>query len=44
MINAYLVEQPGEVTIVYAGLPVYYGDIERQLAAMGRAPADARWS
>ena len=42
MINAYLVEQAGEVTIIDAGLPGYYGDIDRELAAMGRAPADVR--
>ena len=42
MINAYLVEQAGEVTIIDAGMPGYYGDIDRELAAMGRAPADVR--
>ena len=42
MINAYLVEQAGEVTIIDAGLPGYYGDIDGELAAMGRAPADVR--
>ena len=42
MINAYLVEQAGEVTIIDAGLPGYYGEIDRELAAMGRAPADVR--
>jgi len=34
MINAYLVKQAGEVTIIDAGLPGYYGDIDRELAAM----------
>jgi len=42
MINAYLVEQAGEVTIVDAGVPGYYHDIDRELAAMGRTPADVR--
>jgi glyoxylase-like metal-dependent hydrolase (beta-lactamase superfamily II) len=42
MINAYLVEQAGEVTIVDAGVPGLYKDIDRELAAMGRAPADVR--
>ena len=42
MINAYLVEEAGEVTIIDAGLSGYYGDIDRELAAMGRAPADVR--
>jgi len=42
MINAYLAEQGGEVTIIDAGLPGYYKDIDRELAAMGRTPADVR--
>ena len=42
MINAYLVEQAGEVTIIDAGVPGYYSDIDRELAAMGRTPADVR--
>jgi glyoxylase-like metal-dependent hydrolase (beta-lactamase superfamily II) len=42
MINAYLVEQAGEVTIVDAGVPGYYKAIDGELAAMGRAPADVR--
>jgi glyoxylase-like metal-dependent hydrolase (beta-lactamase superfamily II) len=42
MINAYLVEQAGEVTIIDAGVPGYYKDIDRELAAMGREPADVR--
>jgi glyoxylase-like metal-dependent hydrolase (beta-lactamase superfamily II) len=42
MINAYLVEQAGEVTIIDAGLPGYYKDLTAELAAMGRTPADVR--
>ncbi len=42
MINAYLVEQAGEVTMIDAGVPGYYKDIDRELAAMGRMPADVR--
>jgi glyoxylase-like metal-dependent hydrolase (beta-lactamase superfamily II) len=42
MVNAYLVEQAGEVTIVDAGVPGYYKDIDQELAAMGRAPGDVR--
>src|SRR5215469_5522539 len=42
MINAYLVEQDGEVTIVDAGVPGFYKDIDRELATMGRTPADVR--
>lgn len=40
MINSYLIEQAGEVTIVDAGVPGYYNDITRELAAVGRTPAD----
>ena len=41
-INAYLVEQAGEVTIIDAGVSGFYQDIDRELAAMGRTPADVR--
>ena len=42
MINAYLIEQAGEVTIIDAGVSGFYKDINRELAAMGRTPADVR--
>jgi glyoxylase-like metal-dependent hydrolase (beta-lactamase superfamily II) len=42
MISAYLVEQGGEVTIIDAGVPGYYADLDRELAALGRTPADVR--
>ena len=42
MINAYLVEQAGEVTIIEAGVSGFYTGITRELAAMGRTQADAR--
>lgn len=42
MVNSYLVEEAGEVTIIDAGLPGYYRDIPRELAAMGRTVADVR--
>jgi glyoxylase-like metal-dependent hydrolase (beta-lactamase superfamily II) len=41
-VNAYLLEEAGEVTIIDAGLPGYYRDIPRELAAMGRTVADVR--
>lgn len=41
-INAYVVEEAGEVTIVDAAVPGYYDDIPRELAAMGRSIADVR--
>lgn len=42
MINSYLVEEAGAVTIVDAGVPGYWGDLPRELMAMGRTLADVR--
>lgn len=42
IINAYLVAEGGEVTIVDAGLSGYYTDIVAELGAMGRTIADVR--
>ena len=42
IINAYMVEDAGAVTIIDAGVPGYYDDIPRELAAMGRSIADVR--
>jgi glyoxylase-like metal-dependent hydrolase (beta-lactamase superfamily II) len=42
IVNSYLLEDAGEVTIIDAGLPGYYRDIPRELAAMGRTVADVR--
>jgi glyoxylase-like metal-dependent hydrolase (beta-lactamase superfamily II) len=42
VVNAYLVEEAGEVTIIDAGVPGYYTDIPRELAAMGRGIDDVR--
>jgi glyoxylase-like metal-dependent hydrolase (beta-lactamase superfamily II) len=42
IVNAYLVEEAGEVTIIDAGVPGYYGDILRELAGMGRSIGDVR--
>ena len=42
MVNSYLLEDAGEVTIIDAGLPGHYRDIPRELAAMGRTVADVR--
>jgi len=41
-INAYLLEDAGEVTIVDAGMPGFYGQIPDELTAMGRTVADVR--
>jgi glyoxylase-like metal-dependent hydrolase (beta-lactamase superfamily II) len=42
IVNSYLLEDAGEVTIIDAGLPGFYRDIPRELAAMGRTVADVR--
>jgi glyoxylase-like metal-dependent hydrolase (beta-lactamase superfamily II) len=42
LVNSYLVEDGGGVTIVDAGAPSYWGDLPRELAAMGRTLADVR--
>jgi glyoxylase-like metal-dependent hydrolase (beta-lactamase superfamily II) len=42
MVNSYLLEEAGQVTIIDAGLPGYYRDIPRELTAMGRTVADVR--
>jgi glyoxylase-like metal-dependent hydrolase (beta-lactamase superfamily II) len=42
IINSYLLEQAGEVTIIDAGAPGYYKDIAGELSATGRTLADVR--
>lgn len=42
IINAYLIEVAGEVTIIDAGVPGYYSDIPHELAAMDRVVEDVR--
>jgi glyoxylase-like metal-dependent hydrolase (beta-lactamase superfamily II) len=42
IINAYLVEEANEVTIVDAGVSGLYRDLPRELASMGRSIADVR--
>jgi glyoxylase-like metal-dependent hydrolase (beta-lactamase superfamily II) len=42
IINSYLLEDAGEVTIIDAGLSGFYRDIAHELASMGRTPADVR--
>ena len=41
-VNSYLIDSGGEVTIIDAAMPGYYGDIPRELAAMGRTIEDVR--
>ncbi len=40
--NVYLIEEAGAITIVDAGLPGYFGDLEAELTAMGRSLEDVR--
>ena len=42
LVNAYLIEENGEVTIIDAGLPGYWRDLPAELAAMGGSLADVR--
>lgn len=41
-VNAYLLEEAGEVTIIDAAMPGYYDAIPTELAAMGRSIGDVR--
>ena len=42
LVNVYLLEEAGAVTIVDAGAPGYWKDVHAELAAMGRTPDDVR--
>jgi glyoxylase-like metal-dependent hydrolase (beta-lactamase superfamily II) len=42
LVNVYLVEDAGSVTIVDTGAPAYFGQLSVELAAMGRTLADVR--
>ena len=42
IVNSYLLEEAGEVTIIDAGVPGYYRDLAGELAAMGRTVGDIR--
>ena len=42
LVNSYLVEDGGSVTIIDAGLPGYWRDLPTELAAMGRSLDDVR--
>jgi glyoxylase-like metal-dependent hydrolase (beta-lactamase superfamily II) len=42
IVNSYLVEDAGQVTIVDAGLPGYWRDLPAELEAMGRTIEDVR--
>ena len=42
LVNSYLLEESGEITIVDAGAPGYWNDLPNELAAMKRTLADVR--
>ena len=42
VVNAYLLEEAGEVTIIDAGMPGFYRDLPRELTSLGRTVADVR--
>jgi len=42
LVNVYLLEEAGEVTIVDAGAPGYWNELPAELAAMGRTMEDVR--
>ncbi len=42
LVNSYLIETAGQVTIVDAGAPSYWGELPAELAAMGRSLDDVR--
>jgi glyoxylase-like metal-dependent hydrolase (beta-lactamase superfamily II) len=42
LVNSYLVDDGGGITIVDAGMPGQYGDLQQELRAMGRTMADIR--
>lgn len=42
LVNSYLLEEGGEVTIVDAGAPGYWNDLPDELTAMGRTFSDVR--
>ena len=42
MVNVYLLEDAGEITMIDAGMPGQHGELERELALMGRTLADIR--
>ncbi|HSS36579.1 MAG TPA: MBL fold metallo-hydrolase [Patescibacteria group bacterium] len=42
IVNSYLVEDAGSITIVDAGAPAYWGELPAELATMGRSLDDVR--
>jgi len=42
LVNSYLVDDGGQVTVIDAGMPGQYADLVRELTAMGRSVSDVR--
>jgi glyoxylase-like metal-dependent hydrolase (beta-lactamase superfamily II) len=42
IVNSYIIEEAGELTIIDAGVPGYFSDLPRELSAMGHTIADVR--
>ena len=42
LVNSYLIDDAGQVTIVDAGMPGQHADLVRELSAMGRSTSDVR--
>ncbi len=42
LVNSYLIDDGGQITVVDAGMPGQYADLVRELAAMGRSVSDVR--
>jgi glyoxylase-like metal-dependent hydrolase (beta-lactamase superfamily II) len=42
LVNSYLVEEAGQITVVDAGLSGHWAELLHELRAMGRSPADIR--
>lgn len=42
IVAAYVVDTPGGITLIDAGLPGHWRDLQKELASLGKSPADIR--
>jgi len=42
LVNSYIVEEGGRLTVIDTGLPGHWKELQKELVAMGRTPADIR--
>ena len=42
LVNSYLIDDRGQLTVIDAGLPGLWGDLMRELESMGKTPADIK--